>query len=367
MDISYPVAWTKNALTDVCRNLVFIAIPTQRLINLHRTKWTKKEVSRYDLALQLHMLYLFRQSSFGEGPIPPCAPCHELIDVFSICPKYLEQILEHISQQRRNIMRQLTIQSSINQLDLNKEVEVTCKKRIPPLHMQSASSIAASAATTPLTVHTTIRDILPPPDFLRYLQHEHNSFNPYLLCNGKGYLKSNNKLDSLTNLHWSPEALKGDMYKRAQMSLIKELRQTAAPLGITASLINLQVRGFLNPNALPRPNISRSRKLFWGIHFSDFESTTNLMGTILSSVSVQYNMFVRRNQFKSPGDLRRVRIGHICKVFLHYSRTHDLLCQAVAKHQNKKIGSIKLRYNQLIANFRMYLREKFPKNWSTTH
>lgn len=143
----------------------------------------------------------------------------------------------------------------------------------------------------------------------------------------------------------------------AANALSKEVIEIYKAANVSPVVINLQIHGFLNPKALPRPTITPARAALWQIQFIgvQHEHAGNLMSAILCAVAVQFNIFVH-----AQGHNANARIGHISKVFKNYTAAHYLAIELFMKRNNvSNCESVHLRYNQLIANFRKYLRLKF--------
>lgn len=358
MDIAFPVSWSTNTLMDVCTAIMFIGVPTSLILRYNENVWQekhKKLITRRELSAQLLLLFLTTQMHERYETFPEI---EEIMQLFEKYPTYLENLLQAISHERHTMLQ---------------------------LSESDAHYRHSHSHQNALTIRVVLRDVLPPSEILKELRVEHTMYNHFLLSSSplNKYIRENEAGMSHPIEHKKKystsviphEAFASDFnvksvlatpqHAEAQRHLLQELQEEMGKNGFAVSLVNLQVLGFLNPDAKPRPNISSGRIHFWGIRFTGFNTTDNLMGTILCAVAVQYNAFVRQHHDKKPSEIHDIRIGHICKSFRKYGEAHNLLCTSLSKYHRNPLSSIKLRYNQLIANFRMYLRKKFPKNWSS--
>ena len=334
MDISCTVTWSPTTVRQICTHIVYNAISTKSIVNLNYKlqqnnpqQWSI--ITREMIAHQMSWIFSCLQHNC-------CLPEDSWIvsSLFDNDTSYLQSLIDTVFHIRDQVYNAVS--------------KTPAKKQ-------------KNGHSNETVVSISIGRLFPPSGVFEDIFSEHKTKNNFLI-------RKEQRPPQPSLAPAAPSVSDGQNNDaerhRVQQLLHKELIQSASANKISIPLINLQVQGFLNPNAMPRPNISMVRKHFWNIEFDTFESCKNVMGTIFCAVAIQYNVFIQNHSSRTAEELRSVRIGHICKVFRHYSKIHSMLCKSVADRHKTTVSSIKLRYNQLIANFRMYLRSKFPKGWT---
>ena len=357
MDITCSIVSSHDITTQVCKHILFNTVPTSAILKLNTAAWCdqhKKITTRTDLARQMSVYYTWRQN---ECAFPESYITHNIEALFT---NSLDVVLHYVYCSLKLINR------------LFVEQRMT-RRHVSQQHMPVVIMTDDDAHS----VLVVLRDLPIISNCCKELTIEHTTQNPFLISTVPFKTKTSihvqldvaavdddtKEIQVVVDTVVTDEAVhtkideKTKQLQTAQQKLYTELHTVLKQKNISGQLINLQVNGFLNINAKPRPNISNNRRKFWELSFEGVDTAKNPVGTVLAMVALQYNIFI-----EGCSDPISTRIGHICKLFSNYTLVHRLIRSVFAeKYEGYTNNTIGLRYNQLLANFRMYLRKNFAR------
>lgn len=345
VDLRCKIDPNAKVLQQIARHVVFGAVPTARLLEANQDRGAANSVSRAQLAV--YLLSAITWHNHGCTPSKSDAVC-AVLDVFGVCAY---QIIATVNAFRAALANLLP-GPMIGPGKHAQPFVLVWLRRIPV----NPRDIAALRRE-----HMTYNSFLVPTP-QRPAADEQRSSEPFveLVCAASGApqpqaLGGNAPVPkrAKTQQAFKPACSPG----KVAADLAEEVVRVYRAANVSPVVLDLQIHGFLNPKALPRPTITPARAESWDICFSGVDSpyARNLMAAILSAVAVQFNLFVH-----AQGNSAHARIGHISKVFKHYTAAHYLAIELfMTRNGVDNRESVHLRYNQLVANFRKFLRAKF--------